>query len=282
MITIESKEHLHHQVSILKSEGKTIGFVPTMGALHKGHLSLIEASNKACDITISSIFVNPNQFNDKDDYQQYPRTFETDKALLEQANCDILFAPSQEEMYPEKDSREFDFGELGNVMEGAHRPGHFNGVAQIVSKLFDAVPAHKAFFGQKDFQQYVIIKDLVKQLNYNIEIIACPIVREKNGLAMSSRNQRLSEKEKEIASNIFKILSWAKKNYLDYSVSDLKDIVAKKYKELEHTRLEYFDIVNDTNLQTIKTWEEDGNFVACVAIFCGKVRLIDNIVFNLQ
>ena len=192
-----------------------------------------------------------------------------------------MASQTQQEMYPEEDLREFDFGILGSVMEGAHRPGHFNGVAQIVSKLFDAVPAHKAFFGQKDFQQFIIIKDLVKQLNYNIEIIPCPIVREKNGLAMSSRNQRLSEAEKEKASFIYKTLSWAKENYLNYSVSDLRQIVREKLENLDGLRLEYFEIVNDKNLQSIKSWNEKEKFVACTAIFCGKVRLIDNIVFNL-
>ncbi len=281
MIIIDNKKTLQEEISKLKLSGKTIGFVPTMGALHNGHLSLIEASNKACDITISSIFVNPTQFNDKEDYNNYPQTFNTDKELLKNANCDIIFAPTQAEMYPQKDLREFDFGNLGEVMEGAHRPGHFNGVAQIVSKLFDAVPAHKAFFGQKDYQQYVIIKDLVKQFNYNIEIISCPIIREENGLAMSSRNQRLSESEKEIASNIFKILSWTKENYLDYSVCDLKNIVNSKFSKIAGLEIEYFDIVDNQTLETIKSWENNRKIIACTALFCGNVRLIDNIVFNL-
>ena len=281
MKIIESKKALKEEVNKLKQLGKSIGFVPTMGALHKGHLSLIEASNKTCDITVSSIFINPTQFNDKEDYDKYPRMLDTDIKMLEASHCDIVFMPTREEMYPEPDKRTFNFGYLGEVMEGAHRPGHFNGVAQIVSKLFDAVPANKAFFGQKDFQQLAIIKEMVKQLNYEIEIVACPIVREKSGLAMSSRNQRLLESEKMAAANIFRILSWAKENYLNYSVVDLKGQVVKEFESVDVLDLEYFEIVDHLSLKNITTWTENTKFVACVAVFCGKVRLIDNIVFNL-
>ena len=281
MIVVETIKEMQAMLANYKNKGKSIGFVPTMGALHKGHLSLIEASNKACDITVSSIFVNPTQFNVQEDFDKYPRTFDTDKQLLESVNCDIVFVPSFDEMYPQKDTREFNFGELGNVMEGAHRPGHFNGVAQIVSKLFDAIPANKAFFGQKDFQQYVIIKDLVRQYKYDIQIIACPIIREKSGLAMSSRNQRLSDSDKVVASEISKILFWAKDNYKNYTVLDLKSIITKRLSKTKGLDLEYFDIVDDNNLQTVEKWNTEQNIVACVAVFCGKVRLIDNIVFNL-
>jgi len=281
MIVVETIKEMQAMLANYKNKGKSIGFVPTMGALHKGHLSLIEASNKACDITVSSIFVNPTQFNVQEDFDKYPRTFDTDRQLLESVNCDIVFVPSFDEMYPQKDTREFNFGELGNVMEGAHRPGHFNGVAQIVSKLFDAIPANKAFFGQKDFQQYVIIKDLVRQYKYDIQIIACPIIREKSGLAMSSRNQRLSDSDKVVASEISKILFWAKDNYKNYTVLDLKSIITKRLSKTKGLDLEYFDIVDDNNLQTVEKWNTEQNIVACVAVFCGKVRLIDNIVFNL-
>ena len=281
MVVIESKRILQEKISELKQEGKVVGFVPTMGALHKGHLSLIAESNKACDITVCSIFINPTQFNDKDDYDKYPRTFDQDIELLQEANCDIVFMPSKVEMYPEEDNREFDFGILGEVMEGAHRPGHFNGVAQIVSKLFDAVPAHKAFFGRKDFQQYTIIKDLVRQLNYDIDIVPCPIIREESGLAMSSRNRRLAASEKEIASNIHKILLWAKANQKNYSPEELINLVKAKFKHIDGLDLEYFNIVDDRKLQDIKEWDSSVNNVACVAVFCGNIRLIDNIVFNL-
>jgi len=282
MNIIETKAAMQALIAEQKADGKIIGFVPTMGALHQGHLSLIEASNNACDLSICSIFVNPTQFNDKEDYDKYPRTITEDLALLEHANCDYVFMPDYKEMYPESDERTFDFGTLGDVMEGAHRPGHFNGVAQIVSKLFDAVPAHKAFFGQKDFQQYVIIKDLVRQLQYDIEIIACPIIREDSGLAMSSRNQRLSASEKQAAANISNILNWAKDNYPSFSVDELKAEVIKQFKSIKALELEYFEIVEDEALKTVKNWAFKGKIVACVAVFCGKVRLIDNIVFPLQ
>lgn len=264
-----------------KADGKMIGFIPTMGALHQGHLSLIEAANQACNLSICSIFVNPTQFNDKEDYDKYPRTHKEDLALLEEAKCDFVFMPTYEEMYPEHDERVFDFKHLENVMEGAHRPGHFNGVAQIVSKLFDAVPANKAFFGQKDFQQVVIIKDLVRQLEYDIEIIACPIVRQNDGLAMSSRNQRLSETERSEAAKISQILRWAKDNHKSFTVEDLKSEVVKQFEAIEALELEYFEIVEEQALKTVKNWNMKEKIVACVAVFCGKVRLIDNIVFPL-
>jgi len=281
MIIIESKKALQEKIEKLKLEGKTIGFVPTMGALHNGHLSLIEASRNVCDITVSSIFVNPTQFNDKEDYNKYPRTFDADIKMLETANCDIVFMPSQQEMYPEPDLREFDFGLLAEVMEGAHRPGHFNGVAQIVSKLFDAVPANKAFFGQKDFQQYVIIKDLVKQMQLPIQIEACPIVREESGLAMSSRNQRLSDKEKKEAANIYKTLQKAQQLILQKTPQELKKWVENEIEKSKGLELEYFDIVDDVDLQSISSWKDKGKKVGCIAVFCGNVRLIDNIVFIL-
>jgi len=281
MITFESTKKLQKQIEVYKRKGLKIGFVPTMGALHKGHLSLIAASKKECDISISSIFVNPTQFNEKEDYDKYPRTLESDKEMLENAGCDIVFIPTYQEMYPEIDSREFNFGQLATVMEGAHRPGHFNGVAQIVSKLFDAVPADLAFFGQKDFQQYVIIKDLVRQLKYNIKIIACPIIREESGLAMSSRNERLSADDRKLASHISEILNWAKKNYRNFSVLELISEVENKFKQYKGLNLEYFEIVDDESLQAIQLWESKGKIVACAAVFCGNVRLIDNIVFNL-
>lgn len=278
---IKSKKDILALVKQNQKEGKTLGFVPTMGALHQGHLSLIAASKKACDLTICSIFVNPTQFNDSSDYDLYPRTFEKDVEMLKSVGCDYIFAPTQKEMYPEQDHRQFNFGLLESVMEGAHRPGHFNGVAQIVSKLFDVVPANKAFFGQKDFQQLTIIKALVEQLDYNIEIVACPIIREANGLAMSSRNQRLSENQKQIASEISKQLYWAKAHYKTYSVENLKREIIERFTQIPELTLEYFEIVEDKNLQPILNWDYEGKIVACIAVFCGKVRLIDNIVFNL-
>ena len=194
MEIVKDIAHLRQIIDNIKAEGKTIGFVPTMGALHKGHLSLLQQAKKGCDITICSIFVNPTQFNDKKDLDNYPRTPESDFALLESEHCDIVFFPNEKEIYPEGEiKKEFHFGRLGELLEGLKRPGHFNGVALVVSKLFELVRPTKAYFGQKDYQQVMIVKELVKQLNYPIEIISCPIIREADGLAMSSRNALLSQ-----------------------------------------------------------------------------------------
>ena len=204
-----TKKELLAVLEIYRNEGKVIGFVPTMGALHEGHLSLVKDSKKNSDITVVSIFVNPTQFNDPEDLKRYPRTLEKDLDLLKSVNCDLVFAPSVEEIYPEPDTRKFDFGYLESIMEGAKRPGHFNGVGQVVSRLFDIVQPHKAFFGMKDFQQVAIIKNMVKQLNYSVEIISCPIVREENGLAKSSRNTLLEENYKKNAPHIYATLKKA-------------------------------------------------------------------------
>ncbi len=281
MIVLKTISAVKEEIKKQKAAGKSVGFVPTMGALHQGHLSLIEASNQACDFTVSSIFVNPTQFNQKEDFDKYPRTLQDDLQQLEKVGCHLVFTPDFDEMYPEKDEREFDFGSIAEVMEGAHRPGHFNGVAQIVSKLFDVVEPHKAFFGQKDFQQYVIIKALVRQMNYDIDIVACPIVREASGLAMSSRNQRLNQEQLEQASQISKVLFWAKENYRNYSVEGLKAEVVAKLKNSEGLDLEYFEISEAEGLKPVENWDNNASIVACVAVFCGKVRLIDNIVLNL-
>lgn len=198
MKVIYTKNELFSLIEGYKKEGKCVGFVPTMGALHNGHLSLVKACKNSCDIAVTSVFVNPTQFNDPEDLKRYPRTPEKDAELLKTAGCDLVFMPSVEEIYPEKDTRKFDFGYLETVMEGAKRPGHFNGVGQVVSRLFDIVQPHKAFFGMKDFQQVAIIKNMVNQLKYNIEIIPCPIVREESGLALSSRNALLKEEHKKM------------------------------------------------------------------------------------
>ncbi len=256
-----------------------VGFVPTMGALHLGHISLVKQSVLENDITVVSIFVNPTQFNDPSDLERYPRTFEKDLDLLQAVNCDIVFAPSVEEMYPEKDERSFDFGLLETVMEGKHRPGHFNGVAQIVSKLFDAVQPNYAYFGEKDFQQLAIIRAMVEQLSYNIQVIGCKIVREENGLAMSSRNMLLSEEERKKASKIFKVLSESCTFVAQKQCDDVKDWVVNQF-EGSDLKLEYFEIVDGYTLQPVKNWEQSSYIVGCIAVFCGKVRLIDNIPFK--
>jgi pantoate--beta-alanine ligase len=270
---------LHKHLSGLQKR-VTVGFVPTMGALHKGHLSLVEKASQENEYVVVSIFVNPTQFNDPKDLQRYPRDLETDLKLLEPTGCDLVFAPEPEEIYPEPDTRKFDFGELETVMEGKHRPGHFNGVAQVVSKLFNIVNPDRAYFGQKDFQQLVIIKTLVKQLKIPVDIVACPIVREESGLAMSSRNELLSAEERLNAAIIHQTLTKAKKLSAKKSVNELTKWVTETINKNPWLDVEYFEVVNEDNLQPVKSWEEPGKKVGCIAAHCGKIRLIDNIVLN--
>lgn len=263
-----------------KNEGKTVGFVPTMGALHAGHLSLVEQAGQQTDIVVVSIFVNPTQFNDKEDLKRYPRDLNNDLTLLAPTPCSVVFAPEVEEVYPEPDTRHFDFGMLEAVMEGEHRPGHFNGVAQVVSKLFDMVQPDKAFFGLKDFQQLAIIRAMVKQLNLSVEIIPCEIVREQDGLAMSSRNMLLSPEQRQAAVHISQTLFEAKKQVGQFSVKELTNWVITEINKNEYLNTEYFEIVDELSLQAVADWSGNSNKVGCVAVHCGKIRLIDNIIFN--
>jgi len=279
MQVLKTKNELVNLLSAYKKEGKKIGFVPTMGALHKGHLSLVKESKKHSDITVVSIFVNPTQFNDPEDLKRYPRTLKEDVKLLEEVGCDIAFAPSVEEIYPEPDTRKFDFGYIETVMEGARRPGHFNGVGQVVSRLFDIVQPDKAFFGMKDFQQIAIIKNMVKQLNYKIEIVPCPIVREESGLALSSRNTLLDEEHKKNAPHIYATLKKARNLASQMKVSELKEWIKNEIDKNPYLETEYVEIVDDTTLKVVNDWSEAGTKVACVAVYAGKIRLIDNIVF---
>lgn len=259
---------------------KKIGFVPTMGALHKGHISLVQESVRNNDITVVSIFVNPTQFNDKDDLIKYPRTMEADCDLLEKNGTSIVFAPDVEEMYPEPDTREFCYTPLDTVMEGSFRPGHFNGVCQIVSKLFDAVMPNRAYFGEKDFQQLAIIREMVRQMNYPVKIVGCPIVREDDGLAMSSRNTRLTAEERKnalkISQTLFKSLNFASA----HSLAETKQFVEEAINDGPGLQLEYFSIVDGNTLQDIDNWEESEYIMGCIAAFCGEVRLIDNIKYK--
>lgn len=250
-----------------------------MGALHQGHLSLVMRSKRENEVTVVSIFVNPTQFNDSRDLEKYPRTLDADINLLSQVGCDIVFAPTVDEMYPEKDTRIFHFGTLETVMEGRHRPGHFNGVAQIVSKLFDAVQPHIAYFGEKDFQQLAIIREMVKQLNYTITIAGCPIVRESSGLALSSRNMLLSAEEHKKAPIIYQILSESCIFVAQKQPHEVRNWVLNKF---QNTGLdvEYFEIVDGYSLQPVSSWNESDYIVGCIAVFCGKIRLIDNIPFK--
>ena len=279
MELIHTVANLKKAIELRKSEGKTIGFVPTMGALHEGHLSLVRRAGEETGFVVVSIFVNPTQFNNKEDLKRYPRTLETDMELLKSTKCNLVFAPSVEEVYPEEDTREFDFGSLGNVMEGVHRPGHFNGVAQVVSKLFDIVQPHKSYFGLKDFQQLAIINKMVEQLNLNVEIIPCPIVREKDGLAMSSRNTLLNPEQRENAVVISKTLFEAVKRAETHSLEEVKKWVIDTINQNPYLETEYFEIVDDKELKSANFWDQPVNKIGCVAVHCGKVRLIDNITF---
>jgi pantoate--beta-alanine ligase len=279
MFLVESVSRLHEK---LKSFGSSasIGFVPTMGALHEGHLSLVKKAVADTDIVVVSIFVNPTQFNDPKDLERYPRNLDADLKLLEETGCHIVFAPGVKDIYPEPDNRKFNFGMLEAVMEAKHRPGHFNGVAQVVSKLFEIVNPNKAYFGLKDFQQLAIIKNMVTQLNLPVEIVPCPIVREESGLAMSSRNELLSAEERKNAAQISETLFKAKELAAGKSVNELKNWIVETINKNKYLTVEYADIVDDIQLQPVKNWNENVVKVCCVAVFCGKVRLIDNIVFN--
>jgi pantoate--beta-alanine ligase len=275
MIVVETINKLKQELAEYKS--KNIGFVPTMGALHNGHISLVKRSVEENDVTVVSVFVNPTQFNDKADLERYPRTEEADKKLLEAAGCDIVFMPGVEEMYPEEDTRVFNFGSIETVMEGKYRPGHFNGVAQIVSKLFYAVEPTRSYFGEKDFQQVAIIRDMVRQLNLPVEIIACPIIREESGLARSSRNELLSAEERKKAALISEVLSKSVNFAKEMSVEEVKNWVCEQFTHDEVFKMDYYDIVDGNSLQSVSSWEDSDYIVGCIAIYCGKIRLIDNI-----
>ena len=267
------------KISKFKAEGKTIGFVPTMGALHLGHLSLTEESVKNNDVTIVSIFVNPTQFNNPNDLTSYPRTLEEDLEKLSVYNPDLIFIPEVSEIYPEPDTRIFNFGLLDSIMEGKNRPGHFNGVAQVVSKLFDIITPDDAYFGQKDFQQVSVIKQMVKDLKLNVNIVPCPIIREEDGLAMSSRNVLLSEEQRKNASKISETLFKACNLAAKLSVTQLKNWVVEEINKNSYLSVEYFEIVDDTTLEQVKDWNESNNKVGCITVQVGKVRLIDNVTF---
>ncbi len=260
-----------------KAGGKTIGFVPTMGALHKGHLELMLRAKEENDLLVVSIFVNPVQFNNADDLKNYPRTLEEDTKKLESVNCDVLFIPDVEEMYPQVVTTQYNFGTLETVMEGRFRPGHFNGVAIVVKRLFDIVTPDRAYFGEKDFQQLAIIKKLVAMEKIPVEIIPCPIVRETDGLAMSSRNRLLSPEERKLAPFIYKTLQEAKRRRNHICANPLRQMIINIFEGNKNFKLEYFDIVNDKTLQPINGWNDKVGTVACVALWLGNIRLIDNI-----
>ncbi len=273
---------LQNELFYARKEGKNIGLVPTMGALHEGHASLVERSVKDNDVTVVSVFLNPTQFNDKGDLDRYPRTLDDDCKLVEKCGADYVFAPSVEEMYPSEDKRHFEFPPVSTVMEGARRPGHFNGVCQVVSRLFYITCPNRAYFGEKDWQQIAVIKQLVKYIGSKVEIVECPIIRESDGLAKSSRNTLLSDDERAIAPAIFKSLSASVEYAPTHSVSDTHDNVVKEINSVEGLDVEYFEIVDGDTLQNVNEWSDSDYVVGCITVNCGKtpIRLIDHIKYK--
>lgn len=272
----ETQDYLKSQ----QKAGKSIGFVPTMGALHAGHISLIERSKADNDLTVCSIFVNPTQFNNPEDLKKYPRTLEKDCEMLLPAKCDVVFAPSAEEMYPSLPQLRIDFGTLETVMEGKFRSGHFNGVGIVVSKLFNVVKPDKAYFGLKDLQQVAVIRQMVRDLSFDLKVVPCPTLRETDGLAMSSRNTRLSVEARALAPQIYKVLHLAKKKLeTGASTKETQELVNQHFSNYPSFSLEYFEVADYDTLKPIVAKNETGKTALCIATFLGGVRLIDNIVF---
>ena len=271
---------LQKKIAEIRTNGGTVGLVPTMGALHNGHLELVKRCVAENSICVVSVFVNPTQFNDKNDLLHYPRTLDADCKLLESAGCAIAFAPEVEEMYPVEDTRVFNLGAVAEVMEGKYRPGHFNGVAQIVSKLFDAVQPDRAYFGEKDFQQIAVIRSMVKLLNYPVEIVACPIVREDDGMALSSRNLRLTPEQRKNAVSISQTLFKSRTFAEQHSVAETVDYVVNTLNSVPDLNVEYFEVVNGNTLLSVNDWSDSDYIVGCITVYCGEVRLIDNIAYR--
>jgi pantoate--beta-alanine ligase len=280
MKLVHTIQELRAELDIQRQAGKKIGLVPTMGALHEGHASLVRRAVAENEVVVVSDFVNPTQFNDKNDLLKYPRTLEADCELLEKEGAAYVFAPSVEEMYPEPDTRQFSYAPLDTVMEGKYRPGHFNGVCQIVSKLFMMVEPDKAYFGEKDFQQLAIIREMVKQMQFPLEIVGCPIVRESDGLALSSRNARLSEEQRKQALGISQTLFKSQEYAVSHTLEETQKFVEDGIAAAEGLELEYFEIVDGMTLQKIASWEDTDYVVGCITVFCGEVRLIDNIKYK--
>ncbi|MDR0757192.1 MAG: pantoate--beta-alanine ligase [Tannerella sp.] len=280
MRIIETIHDLRAFLAVERQADRRVGFVATMGALHEGHLSLVKACVAENDVCVASIFVNPTQFNDRRDLETYPRTPEKDCRSLEQAGCDCVFMPSVAEMYPEPDTRVFDLGTAAQVMEGAFRPGHFNGVAQVVSRLFEIVEPHSAYFGEKDFQQIAVIGEMVRQLDLPVRIVSCPTLREPDGLAMSSRNVRLTPEQRQIAPLIAAALKESCTFAPGKKVQEVIDRVTGTLNGTPPLRVEYFEIVDAKTLLPVRNWYEPDDIVGCIAVFCGDVRLIDNVRYG--
>ena len=273
---------LQNQLFEDRKQGKEIGLVPTMGALHEGHASLVRRSVKENGITVVSVFVNPTQFNDKNDLKNYPRTLDADCQLLDECGADYVLAPSVEEMYPTPDKRQFEYPPVSTVMEGAHRPGHFNGVCQVVSRLFYIVKPTRAYFGEKDWQQIAVVKQMVRHLGLQVQIVECDIVRDKDGLAKSSRNTLLAADERAIAPNIYKALKASVTYAKKHTLQETHDKVVKDINAVDGLDVEYFSIVDGNTLQEIDNWEDSSYVVGCITVYCGKtpIRLIDHIKYK--
>jgi pantoate--beta-alanine ligase len=280
MLVLHKIKEIQEIIASEKQKGRTIGFVPTMGALHRGHISLIQISKQQTDITVCSIFVNPTQFNNASDLTHYPRTPEADIRLLEEAGCDILYMPDVNDVYPENDERKFDFGYLDTVLEGAHRKGHFNGVGQVVSILLEGVNPNKAFFGSKDYQQVMVVKELVKQMHLSVDIVPCPILREADGLAMSSRNTRLSAEQRKTAALVPKLMTEAREIALQNDLAAAKAFVTDRISEQPTMKLDYYEICDAESLKAIAHISEARQAVSLIAVFVGNIRLIDNWMIN--
>ena len=281
MITLTTIDDLTAALAPYRQANKLIGLVPTMGALHAGHASLVERAVGENDVTVVSDFVNPTQFNDPKDFSSYPRDLDADRALLETLHADILFAPTVEAIYPEPDTRTFDYPEM-NVMEGPRRPGHFNGVCRIVSKLFQIVQPTRAYFGEKDFQQIAVVRAMMKDQGFGFELVACPIVRDERGLALSSRNALLSASERLTATAIFRTLRESVSFARSLTVKEVIDTVVRRINAVEGMEVEYFQIVNAETLQPIDDWNDAARVQGCITVYCGerRVRLIDNIAYQ--
>ena len=280
MKLVHTVQELRAELDIQRRAGKKIGLVPTMGALHEGHASLVRRAVKENDIVVVSDFVNPTQFNDKNDLLKYPRTLDADCELLEKEGAAYVFAPSVEEVYPEPDTRQFSYAPLDTVMEGKYRPGHFNGVCQVVSKLFMMVEPDKAYFGEKDFQQLAIIREMVRQMDFKLEIVGCPIVREHDGLALSSRNALLTDEQRHTALAISRALFASVEYSKSHTLAETKQMVEQAIADTEGLELEYYEVVDGDTLQPVAEWADAPYIVGCITVYCGKVRLIDNIRYK--
>ncbi|MCM1484256.1 MAG: pantoate--beta-alanine ligase [Muribaculaceae bacterium] len=280
MKIIRTADELREATREARAKGLSIGLVPTMGALHQGHISLMDRARRENDVVVASVFVNPTQFNNPDDLRTYPRTEQADCKKLEQAGVDIAFIPTVEGMYPEPDTRIFPLGPVAEVMEGAMRPGHFNGVAQIVSKLFDMASPTRAYFGEKDFQQIAVIRRMVQLEGFNLEIVPCPICREPDGLALSSRNVRLTPEGRHYAPSIHRILDESRSMVPDATVEQVKNFVVHAVNAVKTLEVEYFEIADALTMQPVADWSSPNGTVGCITVYCGDVRLIDNIAYT--